>query len=491
VGGQLREVAIHPSVSSEALVQLAPWDYLLLNAKEMVVIGTFSDPTLFARAHGPVVEFKGYVLREHGLVRVARHGFDEQVVRLGPTLRDTPLTPGVKLVLQRDDEHLAIAAIDGRTTQSRFEVPVSSITTRPTDLAGMESLFEQLGEEVLLRIVDPELRDQFDQQPLRGMLLWSYKPGVGKTAFVRASAVWLQEIGDEHGFDVVLYQVKPGELKSMWHGGDGANARELFDHIRARQAVPRTRPLLQLVLFDEVDSLGKRAGGDDGHVMTSSAHNDAVQALLAEIDGFVQLQSLAGLPPAHVLFVGLTNLPDAVDGAVKRPERFGDLSLEIPDLTIEGAESVLAVYCRKASLPFYLDEQIRTGLAEEEIRDRFLRPALGQVFTLPILRYSLDNQRTIDVTAGQVLTGVHYKAAMNGAKKRAARRSLDRQGVPAIGVDDLIESLLDVARSAAAQLAADKQTFARQLRIKAPVLRLEAVPADELTARRFLKIRSA
>jgi hypothetical protein len=31
----------------------------------------------------------------------------------------------------------------------------------------------------------------------------------------------------------------------------------------------------------------------------------------------------------------------------------------------------------------------------------------------------------------------------------------------------------------------------RQLAVVAPVLRLEAVPADELTARRFLKIRSA
>ena len=170
--------------------------------------------------------------------------------------------------------------------------------------------------DVVKRILRSEIREQFDLTPLHGVLLTSAKPGMGKTALMRAFARWLHELGQLHGFDLVLYVVKPNELKVVWHGGDAKLVREeLCGAIRARQRKERTLPLFQFVVLDEVDSLGSRAGGDDSFGPTSSAHNDAVQALLAEMDGMDQQMLPPGTPPAHVVFCGLTNRPDLVDAA--------------------------------------------------------------------------------------------------------------------------------------------------------------------------------
>jgi hypothetical protein len=85
---------------------------------------------------------------------------------------------------------------------------------------------------------------------------------MGKTALPRAIALWLHEHRDQFGFDVLIYAVKPNETKSMWHGEDARIVREdLFGAIRARQALPRTRPLIILVVLDEIDSLGKPPAG--------------------------------------------------------------------------------------------------------------------------------------------------------------------------------------------------------------------------------------
>ncbi|HUG92608.1 MAG TPA: hypothetical protein VML55_17340, partial [Planctomycetaceae bacterium] len=98
---------------------------------------------------------------------------------------------------------------------------------------------------------------------------------------------------------------------------------------------------------------------------------------------------------------------------------------------------------------------------------------------------------TIDVTAGQLLAGVHYRKAMNDAKKRAALRELENFGPPAITCEDVLECLVDTAADVAHQMEADRSMLVEQLRIKVPVARIDAVPVEQLQAHRFLKLHSA
>jgi SpoVK/Ycf46/Vps4 family AAA+-type ATPase len=319
---------------------------------------------------------------------------------------------------------------------------------------------------------------------MRGVLLYSYKPGMGKSKFVSALARWLHDHSDILGYEVILYEIKPNETKIVWHGGDAQIIRDLWTTVHARRRQPRARPLIQILVFDEVDSLGKR--GEANEMVTSSAQHDGLQAMLAEMDGLARGDDDDG-PPSHVLCFGMTNRPDKISSALKRPGRFGDLVLAMPAVTREGAENVMAIYARGETMPWHLGGEIETGLDEESIRANFLRPALASVLESVVLRYKTDTQRSIDVTAGDIMANVHFMDAMNAAKKRAAFRCRRRSGLPAVCYDDVVDCLLDSALSVAHQMEADPQMLIRHLQVKLPVTRVDAVPKHELADHRFLR----
>ncbi|MBN1852629.1 MAG: AAA family ATPase [Pirellulales bacterium] len=486
-GNQMREFSVHPSLDCASLERIQPWEYV--RVCENVVVGTWADdPSLFADAHGQIVAFKGYHDRDLGLVHVSENAHGERVVRLADNLREQEIPHGSKLVLQRDHSGRAIAVVPGLETHSRFEIPIEQINTRLDELACIEPIARQLIEEVMVHVLNPDVCSDLGLEPMRGFLLSSYKPGMGKTAFVRGFAYWLHEFGQQHGFDVVLYFVPPNATKNLFHGEDARIVREdLWGAIRARQSQPRERGLFQFVVFDEVDSLGKRT--DANHAITSSAQSDALEALLSEMDGLVQTRSTDG-PPAYVLVGGMTNLPERVDEALKRPGRLGDLDLEMPEIDLGGAEDILAIYARGGNVPWYVEDTIRRDLDDQAIRAHILRPALTNIFSTTVLQYSTDTQRRIDVTAGQILAGVHFKEAMILAKKLAAIRIVRGIGLPAVSVEDLEKGLSEVALSTAHQMEADKNMLIRQLRIKVPVASVDTVPRAELDNFHYMHIQT-
>lgn len=485
LNGTLREFSIHPDVDPERLRSLKSWEYVTVH--QDVVIGYWADDALlYTNAMGPVVEFKGYQNHESHTVRVM-DGPQERIAKLDPSLWDAPLKPQQKLVLHRADPPLVIDTIPLENVQSRFEIPIDKLHTRLEDLAGVEGIAELLLEDILLRVCCPAVRERFDLEPLKGILLYSYKPGMGKTAFMRAITLWLYEHGDQFGFDVLLYAVKPNETKSMWHGEDARIVREdLFGAIRARQALPRSRALVVLVVLDEIDSFGKRAGRGEG--MSSSAQSESLEAMLVEMDGLVQDQPGDG-PPSYVLCCGLTNRPDRVDEAAKRPGRLS-LVMPMPDATQDGAEDIMAIYARGEALPWHIDGETRSDVPATVIRSQFLRPALAKVFNEVILRYATDTQKIHEVTASQVMSNAHYTDAMNRAKKRAAVRELRDVGIPALTFDDVMDCLLDVSCEAARQMEADPQMLIRQLDVKVPVARVDVVPRQELEEHRYLSLHT-
>ena len=106
--------------------------------------------------------------------------------------------------------------------------------------------------------------------------------------------------------------VKPAGLHSMWYGQSEANYREAFRV--AREAGAREPEVPVVMFFDEVDAVGG-ARGDWGH----RVDDRVLTAFMAELDG---LESRG-----NVLVIAATNRRDALDPALLRPGRLGDLVL--------------------------------------------------------------------------------------------------------------------------------------------------------------------
>ena len=144
LGGQLRELAVHPNVDLEALGALMPWHFVCVHPQEMIITGYRDDSALFARAQGDLVEFLGWADESRHLVRVSHLGNEERIVGLAPSLRGVELQAPARLVLQRDDDRWAIEVVPQERRESRFEIPVETITTNLDDLAGLDSVKECL-----------------------------------------------------------------------------------------------------------------------------------------------------------------------------------------------------------------------------------------------------------------------------------------------------------------------------------------------------------
>jgi SpoVK/Ycf46/Vps4 family AAA+-type ATPase len=191
--------------------------------------------------------------------------------------------------------------------------------------------------------------------------------------------------------------------------------------------------------------------------------------------------------PAYLLMVGMTNRPERLDDAIKRPGRMGDEVIEIPDLSLEDAERVCLIYLRAPGIPWLVDGQVCHGLPADELACRFVRPALAQVFPAVVLRYASETQKKFDVTAGQAMAAVHYRKAMAVAKNRAAERRLRGDGVPAVVYDDVVEGLLETALSLAAQMQADRNMLVRHLKITVPVGHVDVTPRSQLEQHRYVR----
>jgi ATP-dependent 26S proteasome regulatory subunit len=483
---------LHPAVDLEALRNLHKWECVLVSQKEMLVVGVWADDDyLWAQAQGEVVEFRSYYQGRKDMGWVAPQGRNEEIINLDRTLCEQTLQAGTSLVLHRNAPNWAIAVLSKEKAQSKYLVPSDSIDTTLDDLAGLERIAERLLEKISIRAMFPELRKEFALDPLRGLILYSEKPGQGKTALIRALAREVDDLGKTAGFDFCLWAIQPNELKEKWHGQDARNVRDLAAAIRARTAAQDpARRLVLWIYFDEVDSLGSRMGGDE-HVV-SSAQNDVVQALLPVLDGLTSDPAQRS-GKAVIVFWGLTNRLDMLDPALRRPGRFGDLVLGMPDYSRDDAESILYKYARQQSVPFCLNDRVVAPAGENDVRRHILQPALARTFDAPVMHYTTEGQgqRRVEVAAGKILSGASFRNAINTAKERAAVRKLRRRGIPAVSCEDLTDALIEESCGAAKQLVADRAMLRRVLEIKGPILDAGVLPLEELQEHRYLRLQAS
>ena len=128
-----------------------------------------------------------------------------------------------------------------------------------------------------------------------------------------------------------FYSISGSDFVEMYVGVGARRVRDLFKE--AREQAPA------IVFIDELDSVGRRrAGSGPGSQGAAEEQGQALNQLLAEIDGFS--------PAQGVIVVGATNRPDVLDPALLRPGRFDRaVGLELPDEAGRAA-AILAVHAR-------------------------------------------------------------------------------------------------------------------------------------------------
>ncbi|KAG8730893.1 hypothetical protein FRC11_005564 [Ceratobasidium sp. 423] len=163
-------------------------------------------------------------------------------------------------------------------------------------VGGLDDHINSLKEMIQLPLLYPEIFQQFNVTPPRGVLFHG-PPGTGKTLVARALAATSRSDGKSISF----FMRKGADCLSKWVGEAERQLRLLFEEARACQP--------SIIFFDEIDGLAPVRSSKQDQI-----HASIVSTLLALMDG------MDGR--GQVVVIGATNRPDAVDPALRRPGRF-------------------------------------------------------------------------------------------------------------------------------------------------------------------------
>jgi len=173
-----------------------------------------------------------------------------------------------------------------------------------SDIAGQDRAVAELAE-IKEFLSDPGRFDEVGAVVPKGVLLYG-PPGCGKTMLARALA-------NEAGAS--FFSISGSDFVELYVGVGASRVRDLFKEARTNAPA--------IVFIDELDSVG-RARGAGGAIAANGEQEQALNQILAEMDGFS--------PSQGIIVVGATNRPDVLDSALLRPGRFDrTIGLERPD----------------------------------------------------------------------------------------------------------------------------------------------------------------
>jgi transitional endoplasmic reticulum ATPase len=171
------------------------------------------------------------------------------------------------------------------------------------DIGGLKRQVQRIREMIELPLRYPEIFKTLGIDAPKGVLLLG-PPGCGKTLIARAIA---------HETEANFFSVSGPEVVHKFYGESEAHLRKIFEE--ASQKGP------SIVFLDEIDAIAPRREKVVGDV-----EKRVVAQLLALMDGLTKRQ--------NVIVIAATNIPNALDPALRRPGRFDrEISIPIPDRT--------------------------------------------------------------------------------------------------------------------------------------------------------------
>lgn len=197
------------------------------------------------------------------------------------------------------------------------------------DIGGVKPQLQRIREMIELPLRYPEVFERLGIDAPKGVLLYG-PPGCGKTLIARAIA---QET------EANFFSISGPEVIHKFYGESEAHLRKIFEEA--------TRKGPSIIFLDEIDAIAPRREQVIGDV-----EKRVVAQLLALMDGLAKRQ--------HVIVIAATNLPNALDPALRRPGRFDrEIAIPIPDRN--GRLEILEIHSRGMPLAEDVD---RAYLAE-------------------------------------------------------------------------------------------------------------------------------
>lgn len=192
------------------------------------------------------------------------------------------------------------------------------------NVGGLDNYIDQLKEMVALPLLYPELYQNFNITPPRGVLFHG-PPGTGKTLMARALAASCSTEQRK----ITFFMRKGADILSKWVGEAERQLRLLFEEAKKHQP--------SIIFFDEIDGLAPVRSSKQEQI-----HASIVSTMLALMDGMDNR--------GQVIVIGATNRPDAVDPALRRPGRFDrEFYFPLPDL--KARSKILQIHTKEWKPP--------------------------------------------------------------------------------------------------------------------------------------------
>ena len=187
------------------------------------------------------------------------------------------------------------------------------------DVAGQDEAKESL-QEIIDFLHNPRKYTDIGAKLPKGALLVG-PPGTGKTLIAKA-------VAGEAG--VPFFSMSGSDFIEMFVGLGASRVRDLF------QQAAKVAPCI--IFIDEIDAIG---GSRDNRFGGNTEHDQTLNSLLGEIDGF---DSTKG-----IVVLAATNRPEILDKALLRPGRF-DRRIIMDTPNFQGRLDTLKVHTRKIKL---------------------------------------------------------------------------------------------------------------------------------------------
>ena len=217
-----------------------------------------------------------------------------------------------------------VVIITHRTQIDVSEKPVriSDISRVPEvtyeDIGGLQEETRKIREMIEIPMKHPEVFEKLGITPPNGVLLYG-PPGCGKTLLAKALA---------NEINAHFLVINGPEIMSKYYGQSEENLRNVFDE--AEKNAPA------IIFIDEVDAIAPKRENVTGEV-----ERRVVSQLLTLMDG---LKSRG-----RVVVIAATNIPNAIDPALRRPGRFDrEIEIGVPDA--EGRKEILLIHTRGMSM---------------------------------------------------------------------------------------------------------------------------------------------
>jgi len=201
-------------------------------------------------------------------------------------------------------------------------------------IAGMESLKQQLKEDVIDFLNNPELYKEYGIPMLNGMLLYG-PPGCGKTFIA-------QKFADEVGYNFVM--IKPSDLQSKYINATQENIGKLFKE--AEEKAPT------IIFIDELDAIVPTREGEL-HQMHASAVNEV-------------LAQMSNCGENGIFVIGATNRPEKIDPAILRTGRL-DKTIYLPPPDKKARFALFKLYLKDRPIDLGIDYDELASLTENYV----------------------------------------------------------------------------------------------------------------------------